>query len=143
MTTEPPKYQRVLLKVSGETLAGPQRFGLDPATLKAIAREIHEVANLGVGVGIVVGGGINNDEYVRPAVVGLAQDRLYGGTVAAIHRMPHHTGAGKLGHLRSAISAAIVNNQDFIRMLPGLQDNAADMGLLVVGRHANDDFWSG
>lgn len=57
MATEPPKYQRVLLKVSGEILAGPLRFGLDPATLKAIAREIHEVADLGVGVGVVVGGG--------------------------------------------------------------------------------------
>ena len=54
---ETPKYRRVLLKVSGETLAGPQKFGLDPATLKAIAWEIKSVVDLKVQVGIVVGGG--------------------------------------------------------------------------------------
>ncbi|MBM4275952.1 MAG: UMP kinase [Deltaproteobacteria bacterium] len=52
-----PKYCRVLLKVSGETLAGPQKFGLDPATMKTIAREIKGVADLKVQVGVVVGGG--------------------------------------------------------------------------------------
>jgi uridylate kinase len=57
MSPETPKYRRVLLKVSGETLAGPQKFGLDPATLKAIAHEIKEVVALKVEVGIVVGGG--------------------------------------------------------------------------------------
>jgi uridylate kinase len=57
MTPEPPKYRRVLLKVSGETLAGPQKFGLHPATMKAIAHEIKEVVDLKVQVGVVVGGG--------------------------------------------------------------------------------------
>ncbi|MBM4295452.1 MAG: UMP kinase [Deltaproteobacteria bacterium] len=57
MTPETPKYRRVLLKVSGETLAGPQKFGLDPATMKAIAREIKGVVDLKVQVGVVVGGG--------------------------------------------------------------------------------------
>ncbi len=57
MSPETPKYRRVLLKVSGETLAGPQKFGLDPATLKAIAHEIKEVVALKVEVAIVVGGG--------------------------------------------------------------------------------------
>jgi uridylate kinase len=54
---EKPKYRRVLLKVSGETLAGEKKFGLCPDTLKAIAREIKEVTDLKVEVGIVVGGG--------------------------------------------------------------------------------------
>jgi uridylate kinase len=57
MTPETPKYHRILLKVSGETLAGDKKFGLDPATLKAIAREIKGVVDLKVQVGIVVGGG--------------------------------------------------------------------------------------
>ncbi len=57
MSQGEPKYQRVLLKVSGETLAGPQKFGLDPATLKAIAWEIKGVVGLKVEIGIVVGGG--------------------------------------------------------------------------------------
>jgi uridylate kinase len=47
----------VLLKVSGETLAGDQKFGLCPDTLKAIAREIKPARNLQVEVAVVVGGG--------------------------------------------------------------------------------------
>ncbi len=57
MAPETPKYRRILLKVSGETLAGDKKFGLDPATLKAIALEIKGVVDLKVQVGIVVGGG--------------------------------------------------------------------------------------
>jgi uridylate kinase len=51
------KYRRILLKVSGESLAGEKKFGLDPATLRAMAREIKDVADLKVEIGIVVGGG--------------------------------------------------------------------------------------
>jgi len=51
------KYRRILLKVSGESLAGAKKFGLDPATLTAMAREIKAVVDLKVEVGIVVGGG--------------------------------------------------------------------------------------
>jgi uridylate kinase len=57
MTPEVPKYRRIILKVSGETLAGEKRFGLCPDTLKAIAREINSVMDLKVEVGVVVGGG--------------------------------------------------------------------------------------
>jgi len=51
------KYRRILLKVSGESLAGERKFGLDPVTLGAIAQEIKGVVDLKVEVGIVVGGG--------------------------------------------------------------------------------------
>jgi uridylate kinase len=51
------KYRRILLKVSGESLAGEKKFGLDPATLTAMAREIKGVVDLEVEVGVVVGGG--------------------------------------------------------------------------------------
>jgi uridylate kinase len=57
MASAPLKYRRILLKVSGESLAGEKKFGLDPATLRAIAREIKAVADLKVEIGIVVGGG--------------------------------------------------------------------------------------
>jgi uridylate kinase len=51
------KYQRVLLKVSGETLSGEKKFGLCPETLRVIAREIKGPLSLQVEMGIVVGGG--------------------------------------------------------------------------------------
>jgi len=57
MAPEIVKYRRILLKVSGESLAGEKKFGLDPATLKAIALEIKGMVDLGVQVGLVVGGG--------------------------------------------------------------------------------------
>jgi uridylate kinase len=57
MAPETLKYRRIILKVSGESLAGEKKFGLDPATLHAIAQEIKGVVDLNVEVGIVVGGG--------------------------------------------------------------------------------------
>jgi uridylate kinase len=52
-----PKYKRIVLKLSGEALAGDEGFGINPAVIKSIARQIKEVAELGVEVAIVVGGG--------------------------------------------------------------------------------------
>lgn len=53
----PPKYHRVLLKLSGAALKGPRDFGLDWATVERIAGEIAEAAAKGVEVAVVVGGG--------------------------------------------------------------------------------------
>lgn len=50
-------YKRILLKLSGEALMGDQQFGIDPAMLKKYAGEIKAVRELGVEVGIVIGGG--------------------------------------------------------------------------------------
>ena len=53
-----PKYKRVLLKLSGEALAGDGRFGIDyDDTVLTICRSIKECVDLGVEVAIVVGGG--------------------------------------------------------------------------------------
>ncbi|QEK12242.1 UMP kinase [Crassaminicella thermophila] len=52
-----PKYKRVILKLSGEALAGERGFGLDEKTLDAIAAQVKEISDLGVEVSIVVGGG--------------------------------------------------------------------------------------
>jgi uridylate kinase len=52
-----PRYRRILLKLSGEALAGEQGYGIDPAVLDRIAEEIRSVLALGVGTAIVIGGG--------------------------------------------------------------------------------------
>ena len=52
-----PVYGRVLLKLSGEILAGERGFGLDPVKAKALADEVKSVRDLGVEVGVVIGGG--------------------------------------------------------------------------------------
>jgi uridylate kinase len=51
------KYQRVLLKISGEALAGDQGFGIIPPVIDAIAEEIRQVQEAGVALGLVIGGG--------------------------------------------------------------------------------------
>ena len=52
-----PTYKRVLLKVSGEALMGSRDYGLDNATVRAIAEDIRGVIELGVEVSLVIGGG--------------------------------------------------------------------------------------
>jgi uridylate kinase len=50
-------YQRILLKLSGEALAGRQGYGIDPDIIMGIAKEIRDVVDLGVQLAIVIGGG--------------------------------------------------------------------------------------
>ena len=52
-----PIYDRVLLKISGEALAGQQRFGINDAMTRQVAQEVKQIHDLGVQVAIVVGGG--------------------------------------------------------------------------------------
>ena len=52
-----PKYKRVLIKLSGEALAGEKGVGIDLPTVQAIAKEIAEVADSGIQIALVIGGG--------------------------------------------------------------------------------------
>ena len=51
------KYKRILLKLSGEALMGGDAFGINRETIMSMVRQVKEVADMGVEVGIVVGGG--------------------------------------------------------------------------------------
>jgi uridylate kinase len=51
------RYNRILLKLSGEALAGQQGYGIDPEVISTIASEIKDVVELGVEVALVIGGG--------------------------------------------------------------------------------------
>lgn len=57
MSKTEPRYKRILLKLSGEALAGQQGFGIDPDVIRGIAEEVRDVASLGVQVALVIGGG--------------------------------------------------------------------------------------
>jgi uridylate kinase len=60
-----PKYQRVLLKLSGEALLGDRKFGISPEYVRYLAEEIRKVHELGVEIAIVIGGG----NFMRGAAV--------------------------------------------------------------------------
>jgi uridylate kinase len=51
------RFSRVLLKLSGEALAGPQRFGIHPETILSISREVVDAASVGLQMAMVIGGG--------------------------------------------------------------------------------------
>lgn len=55
--TRPPRYARILVKLSGEALLGSGDYGIDPLVLKRIALEIQAISETGTGVAIVIGGG--------------------------------------------------------------------------------------
>ena len=57
-----PKYKRILLKLSGESLMGDKNFGFDNAVIAQYAQDIKSVVDLGVEVAIVIGGAIFTGE---------------------------------------------------------------------------------
>jgi uridylate kinase len=67
-----PIYRRIVLKLSGEALMGTHQYGIDPAGLKAFAEDVKEAVDLGVQVGVVLGGG-NIFRGVQGAAAGIDQ----------------------------------------------------------------------
>jgi uridylate kinase len=80
-------YSRILLKLSGEALAGNVSFGLDPERVKSLACEVAQVVREGVQVGLVLGGG-----------------NIFRGVAAAAHQMDRVTG-DHMGMLATVINA--------------------------------------
>src|SRR5947207_1382651 len=80
-------FKRILLKLSGEALAGSATFGIDADRVRALAREVADVAAGGVQVGVVVGGG-----------------NIFRGVAAAAHCMDRVTG-DHMGMLATVINA--------------------------------------
>jgi len=82
-----PKYERILLKLSGEVLAGAGTFGIDAERVRQLAAEVAEVARGGVQLGIVVGGG-----------------NIFRGVAAAARNMDRVT-ADQMGMLATVINS--------------------------------------
>lgn len=82
-----PNYGRVLLKLSGEVMAGPAGFGIDAEKIRALAAEVAEVARTGIQIGLVVGGG-----------------NFFRGVAAAARNMDRVTG-DHMGMLATVINA--------------------------------------
>lgn len=70
-----PLYKRILLKLSGEVLSNKTSVGIDPPTLQRLIKEIAEVAQLNIQIGIVIGGG---NLFRGPALSSVGLDRITG-----------------------------------------------------------------
>ena len=68
------------------------------------------------------------------------QDGADGGAFTAIHVMPEHFRAGQGGDLPGSVAAAVIGDEDRIRVFFRLDDHRADIGFLVKGGHRDDDF---
>jgi uridylate kinase len=102
-----PKYKRILLKLSGESLMGNKTFGLDSAVIQQYAQDIKQVIELGVQVAIVIGGG-NIYRGMNEAETGIerAQGDYMGMLATVINGMALQAGLEKIGvytRLQSAI----------------------------------------
>ncbi len=96
-----PAYKRALLKLSGEALKGESSFGIDPSVVDYVARQIKTASDMGVGIGVVVGGG-----------------NIWRGQQAEAHGMDRAT-ADYAGMLATVINAL------------ALQDALEHLGLIV------------
>jgi uridylate kinase len=102
-----PKYKRVLLKLSGESLMGDKSFGLDPDVLSQYSQDIKSITELGVQVAIVIGGG-NIYRGMNEAETGIerAHGDYMGMLATVINGMALQAGLEKVGvytRLQSAI----------------------------------------
>ncbi len=102
-----PKYSRVLLKLSGESLMGDRNFGIDSRMLEQYAKEIKTITDLGVQVAIVIGGG-NIYRGMNEAETGIerAQGDYMGMLATVINGMALQAALEKAGvntRLQSAI----------------------------------------
>jgi len=85
-------YQRILLKLSGEALAGGAAFGIDAERVKQLGREVADVAAAGVQIGVVVGGG-----------------NIFRGVAAAAQKMDRVT-ADQMGMLATVINSLALSD---------------------------------
>jgi len=102
-----PKYKRILLKLSGESLMGENNFGLDPKVIAQFANDIKQITEMGVQVALVIGGG-NIYRGMNEAETGIerAQGDYMGMLATVINGMAVQSALDKVGvdtRLQSAI----------------------------------------
>lgn len=101
------KFKRVLLKLSGEALMGEESFGIDPKVLDAMALEVGKLVDLGVQVGLVIGGG---NLFRGAALSEAGLDRVAGdhmGMLATVMNGIAMRDALERAHIASRIMSAI------------------------------------
>lgn len=118
MTTAPPTYQRILLKLSGEALLGGSEFGISGDVLARLADEVGELVADGVGVALVVGGG---NIFRGVGLAGRGMDRVTGdhmGMLATvINALAMQDALENAGLTARVMSALSINEvcEDYIR----------------------------
>jgi uridylate kinase len=113
-----PAYQRILLKLSGEALLGDADYGISPAVMERMAGEIRDVANAGVQVALVIGGGniFRGEGLARSGMDRVTGDHM-GMLATVINSLALQDAIERLGLTVRVMSAIRINEvcEDYIR----------------------------
>ena len=117
-TAQAPIYKRIVVKLSGESLSGPEEFGIHASTIREIAREVKEVRDLGVQVALMVGGGnIFRGARQKELAIDRATGDYMGMLATAINGLALQDGLEKAGCQTRLMSAIAMDQvaEPFIR----------------------------
>ena len=118
MKTSDRLYDRILLKLSGEALLGVEDYGIDPNVLTRIATEIRELQDLGVQIGVVIGGGniFRGAGWARAGMDRVTGDHM-GMLATMINALALQDGLEQLGSTARVMSALQMHqiSEDYIR----------------------------
>ena len=130
----PPKYRRVLLKVSGEALMGEGGFGIDVATVDRIAGDVKEAADAGSQLCMVIGGG-NIFRGLAGAAKGIDRATAdYMGMLATVmNALALQAGMERVG-LTSRVQSAIAMNNVCEPYIRRRAIRHMEKGRVVIGR---------
>jgi uridylate kinase len=118
MTTNPSRFSRILVKLSGEALLGSADYGIDPAVIKRVAGEIQEIAGMGVQVAVVIGGGniFRGAGLARAGMDRVTADHM-GMLATVMNALAMQDALESLGLFARVMSAIRINQvcEDYIR----------------------------
>jgi uridylate kinase len=119
MPDSQPRYRRILLKISGEGFCARGGFGIQRNELDRVAREIHEVASLGVQAAVVVGGGnfLRGASFAEELGIELATADYMGMLATVLNALALQEALERLGHVTRVQSALTISRvcEPFIR----------------------------
>ncbi|MDR1849006.1 MAG: UMP kinase [Zoogloeaceae bacterium] len=132
MTAPKPKYKRILLKLSGEALMGDDAYGINPEVIGGIVNEIKAVVDLGVEMGVVIGGG-NIFRGMAGASAGMDRAAAdYMGMLATVMNAMALSDAMRQAGLTSRVQSALNIEQVVEPYIRGKAIRYLEMGRVVI-----------
>ena len=130
--TAVPKYNRILLKLSGEALMGSDAYGINRQTISEIVGEVKSVVDLGVQVGVVIGGG-NIFRGVAPAAHGMDRAQAdYMGMLATVMNGLALQDAMRVAGMAARVQSALVIEQVVEPYIRGRAIRYLEQGRTVI-----------
>ena len=132
MTDPAPKFKRILLKLSGEALMGPDAYGINRQTITEIVGEVKSIVDLGVQVGVVIGGG-NIFRGVAPGATGMDRAQAdYMGMMATVMNALALQDAMKTAGMNARVQSALNIEQVVEPYIRGRAIRALEQGRTVI-----------